>query len=101
LTDTKASAVLDDILTDVESTSHLQVGPVPDWNGDSAPCCYLAVRDRRITRAATLVEGIDPINGTCALHDRERGIRWIQIDGTVPFKAKRRQLPDRSETARH
>jgi hypothetical protein len=33
--------------------------------------------------AATLAEGIDPMKGMCALHDPERGIAWIRMDGSV------------------
>jgi protein-L-isoaspartate(D-aspartate) O-methyltransferase len=76
-------AVLHAIPADVEFTSHPRVGPVLDWEGYAALWCFLAARDRRVTRAATLVEGIDPMQGMCALHDRERGIAWVQMDGSV------------------
>jgi hypothetical protein len=29
------------------------------------------------------VDGIDPHKGMCALHDPERGIVWVQMDGSV------------------
>jgi protein-L-isoaspartate(D-aspartate) O-methyltransferase len=76
-------AVLHTIPTDVELTSHRQVGPVLDWAGYAALWCFLAARDRRITRAATVADGIEPMQGMCVLHDPERGIAWIQMDGSV------------------
>jgi protein-L-isoaspartate(D-aspartate) O-methyltransferase len=66
-----------------EFTSHRQVGPVLDWDGYAALWCFLAARDRRVTRVATLVEGIDPLMGMCALHDPGRGIAWVQMDGSL------------------
>jgi protein-L-isoaspartate(D-aspartate) O-methyltransferase len=68
---------------DVELTSYRRVGPVLDWEGYAALWCFLAARDHRITRVATVVEGIDPTQGMCALHDADRGIVWIQMDGSV------------------
>jgi hypothetical protein len=56
---------------------------VLDWESYAALWCCLAARDRRITRAATLVEGINPMQGMCVLHDPERGIAWIQMDGSI------------------
>jgi protein-L-isoaspartate(D-aspartate) O-methyltransferase len=76
-------AVIQTIPADVEFTSYPRIGPVLDWDGYAALWCFLAARDRRITRAATLVEGIDPTEGMCVLHDHERGIAWIQMDGSV------------------
>jgi protein-L-isoaspartate(D-aspartate) O-methyltransferase len=76
-------AVLHAIPADAKFTSHRQVGPVLDWKGYAALWCFLAARDRRVTRAATLLEGIDPMQGMCALHDPERGIAWVQMDGSV------------------
>jgi protein-L-isoaspartate(D-aspartate) O-methyltransferase len=71
-------AVLRSIPADAVFTSHRQVGPVLDWQGYAALWCFLAARDRRITRAATLAEGIDPMQGMCALHDPKRGIAWVR-----------------------
>jgi protein-L-isoaspartate(D-aspartate) O-methyltransferase len=76
-------AALHAIPADAEFSSHRQVGPVLAWDGYAALWCFLAARDRRVTRAATLVEGIDPMKGMCALHDPERGIAWVQMDGSV------------------
>ena len=76
-------AVLHALPAEAEFTSYRQVGPVLDWEGYAALWCFLAARDHRITRAATLVEGIDPTKGMCALHDPDRGIAWIQMDGSV------------------
>jgi protein-L-isoaspartate(D-aspartate) O-methyltransferase len=76
-------AVLHTIPAEAEFTSHARVGPVLDWEGYAALWCFLAARDHRITRAATLVEGIDPMQGMCVLHDPDRGIAWIQMDGSV------------------
>jgi protein-L-isoaspartate(D-aspartate) O-methyltransferase len=76
-------AVLHAIPADAAFTSHPRVGPVLDWEGYAELWCFLAARDRRITRMATLVAGIDPMKGMCALHDPGRGIAWIQMDGSV------------------
>jgi protein-L-isoaspartate(D-aspartate) O-methyltransferase len=76
-------AVLRAIPADAELTSYPRVGPVLDWDGYAALWCLLACRDRRVTRAATLVDGIDPHKGMCALHDPERGIVWVQMDGSI------------------
>jgi protein-L-isoaspartate(D-aspartate) O-methyltransferase len=76
-------AVLHTLPAEAEFTSYRQVGPVLDWEGYAALWCFLAARDHRITRAATLAEGIDPTKGMCALHDPDRGIAWIQMDGSV------------------
>ena len=76
-------AVLRTIPADAEFATHPRAGPVLDWDGYSALWCFLAVRDRRITRAAVLLDGIDPTKGMCALHDPERGIVWVQMDGSV------------------
>jgi protein-L-isoaspartate(D-aspartate) O-methyltransferase len=76
-------AVLHALPADAEFSSHPRVGPVLDWEGYAALWCFLAARDRRVTRAAILVEGIDPHKGMCALHDPERGIAWVQMDGSV------------------
>jgi protein-L-isoaspartate(D-aspartate) O-methyltransferase len=75
--------VLHALPADAEFASHPRVGPVLDWEGYAALWYFLAARDRRITRAATLLEGIDPSKGMCALHDPERGIVWVQMDGSV------------------
>jgi protein-L-isoaspartate(D-aspartate) O-methyltransferase len=90
-------AVLDSIPADAEFTSHPQVGPVLDWEGYAALWCFLAARDHRVTRAATLVEGIDPMKGMCVLHDPDRGIAWIQMDGSVHVAGEPELL---EETAR-
>jgi protein-L-isoaspartate(D-aspartate) O-methyltransferase len=76
-------AVLHALPADAEFTSHRQAGPVLDWEGYLALWCFLAARDQRVNRAAALVEGIDPMQGMCALHDPERGIAWVQMDGSV------------------
>jgi protein-L-isoaspartate(D-aspartate) O-methyltransferase len=76
-------AVLHAVPADAEFISYRQVGPVLGWEGYAALWCFLAARDHRITRAATLVEGIDPMQGMCALHDPDCGIAWIQMDGSV------------------
>jgi protein-L-isoaspartate(D-aspartate) O-methyltransferase len=76
-------AVLDTLPADAEFTSHPQAGPVLDWEGYAALWCFLAARDRRVTRLATLAEDIDPHKGMCALHDPEGGIAWIRMDGSV------------------
>jgi protein-L-isoaspartate(D-aspartate) O-methyltransferase len=76
-------AVLCAIPAGAEFTSHARVGPVLDWDDYAALWCFLAGRDRRVTRVATPVEGIDPQEGTCALHDPERGTAWVQKDGSV------------------
>ena len=76
-------AVLRTIPADVEFTSYRQVGPVLDWEDYAALWCVLAARDHRITRAATVVEGIDPMQGMCVLYDPDRGIAWVQMDGSV------------------
>jgi protein-L-isoaspartate(D-aspartate) O-methyltransferase len=65
------------------STTSPSVGLVLDWQGYLALWCFLAARERRVTRAATLLEGIDPSKGMCALHDPQRGIVWVQMDGSV------------------
>jgi protein-L-isoaspartate(D-aspartate) O-methyltransferase len=75
--------VLRTIPADTVFTSYRRVGSVLEWEGYAALWCFLAARDHRITRAATLVEGIDPMNGMCALHDPDRGIAWIEMDGSV------------------
>jgi protein-L-isoaspartate(D-aspartate) O-methyltransferase len=75
--------ILHTIPADAKFTSYPRVGPVLEWEGYTALWCCLAARDRRITRAATLVEGIDPVQGMCVLHDPERGIAWIQMDGSI------------------
>jgi protein-L-isoaspartate(D-aspartate) O-methyltransferase len=77
------ATVLHTIPADAEFTSYPRVGPVLDWAGYVALWCFLAARDHRTTRAAALVEGIDPMKGMCVLHDPERGIAWIQMDGSV------------------
>jgi protein-L-isoaspartate(D-aspartate) O-methyltransferase len=77
------STILHTIPAEAEFTSYPRVGPVLDWEGYTALWCCLAARDRRITRAATLVGGIDPMQGMCVLHHPERGIAWIQMDGSV------------------
>jgi protein-L-isoaspartate(D-aspartate) O-methyltransferase len=87
-------AVLHSIPADAQFSSHRQVGPVLDWEGYAALWCFLAVRDRRITRAAMLVEGIDPMKGMCALHDPERGIVWVQMDGGVHIAGERALLEE-------
>lgn len=76
-------AVVHALPADVELSSHRQVGPVLDWAGYAALWCSLAACDRRITRAATLADGIDPMQGMCVLHDPERGIAWVQMDGGI------------------
>ena len=76
-------AVPDAVPAGAGLSSHPQVGPLLDWDGYAALWCFLAARNRRITRAAMLAEGIDPMQGMCALHDPERGIAWIQMDGSV------------------
>jgi protein-L-isoaspartate(D-aspartate) O-methyltransferase len=76
-------AVLDAIPATAQFTSHPQMGPVLDWDGYVDLWCFLAARDRRITRVNTLVQGIDPGQGMCALHDPRRGIAWVQMDGGV------------------
>jgi protein-L-isoaspartate(D-aspartate) O-methyltransferase len=90
-------AVLHTLPADAEFTSYRRVGPVLDWEGYAALWCSLTARDRRITRAATLVEGIDPMNGMCALHDPDRGTAWIQMDGSVHVAGEPELL---EETAR-
>jgi protein-L-isoaspartate(D-aspartate) O-methyltransferase len=77
-------AVVHSIPAEAEFTTHLLVGPVLDWDGYEALWCFLAARDRRVTRAATrLPWGIDSYKGMCALHDPGRGIALIQMDGSV------------------
>jgi protein-L-isoaspartate(D-aspartate) O-methyltransferase len=77
-------AVLHAIPATAEFTSHPQLGPVLDWDGYAALWCFLAARDRRVTRVATHPpQGIDPHKGMCALHDPARGIALLQMDGSV------------------
>jgi protein-L-isoaspartate(D-aspartate) O-methyltransferase len=77
-------AVVHSIPAEAEFTTHLLVGPVLDWDGYEALWCFLAARDRRVTRVATrLPWGIDSYKGMCALHDPGRGIALIQMDGSV------------------
>jgi protein-L-isoaspartate(D-aspartate) O-methyltransferase len=64
-------------------TTHQGVGSVLDWDRYADLCCFLATRDRRVTRIATLVEGIDPSQGMYALLDPGRGVAWVQMDGSV------------------
>jgi protein-L-isoaspartate(D-aspartate) O-methyltransferase len=90
-------AVLHTVPAAAEFTSHRRVGPVLGWDGYAALWCFLAARDHRITRAAALVEGIDPMQGMCVLRDPERGIAWIQMDGSVHVAGDRALL---EETAR-
>jgi len=81
-------AVLGTMPVTAQFTSHRQAGPVLDWDSYANLWCFLAARDRRVTRVATPVEGIDPHQGMCALHDPERGIAWIQMDGSVHVAGK-------------
>jgi protein-L-isoaspartate(D-aspartate) O-methyltransferase len=90
-------AVLHTLPTKAEFTSYRRVGPALDWDGYAALWCFLAARDHRITRASTVVEGIDPMRGMCVLHDPDRGIAWIQMDGSVHVAGEPELL---EETAR-
>jgi protein-L-isoaspartate(D-aspartate) O-methyltransferase len=76
-------AMLDAIPAGAEFVTHARLGPVVDWGGYAGLWCFLAARDPRVTRVNTLVEGIDPGRGMCALHDPVRGIAWVQMDGSV------------------
>jgi protein-L-isoaspartate(D-aspartate) O-methyltransferase len=90
-------AVLHSIPADAEFTSYQRVGPVLDWEGYAALWCFLAARDRRITRAATLVEGIDPTQGMCVLRDPERGLAWIQMDDSIYVAGDPKLLEETAE----
>jgi protein-L-isoaspartate(D-aspartate) O-methyltransferase len=77
-------AVVHSIPAEAEFTSHLGVGPMLDWDGYQALWCFLATRDRRVSRVATrLPWGIDAYKGMCALHDPAAEIALIQMDGSV------------------
>jgi protein-L-isoaspartate(D-aspartate) O-methyltransferase len=76
--------VVHSIPAEIEFISHPRVGPVLDWDGYEALWCFLAARDRRVSRVAVrLPWGIDSYKGMCALHDPARGIALIQMDGGV------------------
>jgi len=77
-------ALLHAIPATAEFTSHPRVGPVLDWDGYAALWCFLAARDRRVTRVATRPpQGINSYKGMCALQDPEHGIALVQLDGSV------------------
>lgn len=44
---------------------------------------FLATRDRRITRAYTGDDTVDPTRGACALRTPRHGTAWVHTDGTI------------------